>query len=100
MALQCNVTTADGLVATDAYIRPQFEVRKKVDEEDAKTALLFVECEVYLNAAAANAHGSPQLSIPSVDRFKGPWDTDGAALEAQGYALMKAQPALTNAVDV
>ena len=100
MALQCNVTTADGLVATDAYIRPKFEVRKKVDEEDVKTALLFVECEVYLNAAAANAHGSRKLSISGVDRFKGAWDTDGASLEAQGYALMKAQPDLTDAVDV
>lgn len=100
MALQCNVTTADGLVATDAYIRPKFEVRKKVDKEDVKTALLFVECEVYLNAAAANAYGSRQLSIPGVDRFKGAWDTDGASLEAQGYALMKAQPDLTDAVDV
>ena len=100
MALQCNVTTVEGLVATGAYIRPQFEVRKKVNEGDVKTAFLFVECEVYVNATAANAYGSKRLSIPSVDRFKGAWDTDGASLEAQGYALIKAQPALAGAVDV
>ena len=36
MALTCDVTTSDGLVVSDAYIRPKFEVRKKIDENDVK----------------------------------------------------------------
>jgi hypothetical protein len=34
-----------------------------------------------------------------VDRFKGAWDSEGGGLEVQGYALMKLQAALTDAVD-
>tara|TARA_R110000796_G_scaffold99784_3_gene208169 strand:+ start:29 stop:331 length:303 start_codon:yes stop_codon:yes gene_type:complete len=100
MALQCDVTTSDGIVVSDAYIRPKFEVRKKVDEEDVKTSYLFVECEVYQSQALANAHGSRTLQVLDVDRFKGAWDSEGGGLEVQGYALMKAQPALADATDV
>lgn len=100
MALQCDVTTSDGIVVSDAYIRPKFEVRKKVDEDDVKTAYLFVECEVYQSQALANAHGSRTLQVLDVDRFKGAWDSEGGGLEVQGYALMKAQPALADATDV
>ena len=100
MALQCDVTTSDGIVVSDAYIRPKFEVRKKVDEDDVKTAYLFVECEVYQSQALANAHGSRTLQVSDVDRFKGAWDSEGGGLEVQGYALMKAQPALADATDV
>jgi hypothetical protein len=100
MALQCDVTTSDGLGVTNAYIRPKFEVRKKVDEDDVKTTYLFVECEVYQSEALANVHGSKRIQVPDVDRFKGVWDSAGDTLEAQGYALMKAQPALADAVDV
>tara|TARA_R110002126_G_scaffold3204_1_gene17967 strand:+ start:648 stop:950 length:303 start_codon:yes stop_codon:yes gene_type:complete len=100
MALTCDVTTSDGIVVSDAYIRPKFEVRKKIDEDDVKTAYLFVECEVYQSQALANAHGSRTLQVSDVDRFKGAWDVDGGGLEVQGYALMKAQPALADATDV
>ena len=100
MALQCDVTTSDGIVVSDAYIRPKFEVRKKVDEDDVKTAYLFVECEVYQSQALANAHGSRTLQVLDVDRFKGAWDSEGGGLEVQGYAMMKAQPALADATDV
>jgi len=100
MALTCDVTTSDGIAVLGAYIRPQFEVRKKVDEDDVKTAYLFVECEVFLSAVAANTSGAKRLQVPDVDRFKGSWDSAGGTLEAQGYALMKAQAALTSAVDV
>ena len=100
MALTCDVTTSDGIVVSDAYIRPKFEVRKKVDEDDVKTAYLFVECEVYQSQALANAHGSRTLQVLDVDRFKGAWDSEGGGLEVQGYALMKAQPALADATDV
>ena len=100
MALQCDVTTSDGIVVSDAYIRPKFEVRKKVDEDDVKTAYLFVECEVYQSQALANAHGSRTLQVSDVDRFKGAWDSEGGGLEVQGYAMMKAQPALADATDV
>ena len=100
MALQCDVTTSDGLVVSDAYIRPQFEVRKKIDEDDVKHPFLFVECEVYQSELAANTHGSRTLQVPDVDRFKGAWDSAGGGLEVQGYALMKAQPALADATDV
>ena len=100
MALTCDVTTSDGLVVSDAYIRPKFEVRKKIDEDDVKTAYLFVECEVYQSQALANTHGSRTLQVLDVDRFKGAWDVDGGGLEVQGYALMKAQPALADATDV
>ena len=99
MALQCDVTTSDGLVVTGAYIRPKFEVRKKINEDDVKTTYLFVECEVFASEALANVHGSKRLQVPDVDRFKGVWDSAGGGLEVQGYALMKAQPALTDAVD-
>ena len=100
MALQCDVTTSDGIVVSDAYIRPKFEVRKKIDEDDVKTAYLFVECEVYQSQALANAHGSRTLQVSDVDRFKGAWDSEGGGLEVQGYAMMKAQPALADATDV
>jgi hypothetical protein len=100
MALQCDVTTADGIDVSGAYIRAKFEVRKKVDDDDVKTTYLFVECEVFASEALANAHGSRTLQVPDVDRFKGVWDSAGDTLEAQGYALMKAQPALADAVDV
>jgi hypothetical protein len=69
-------------------------------EDNEKAAYLFVACEVYLNETAANTSGGKRLQCGGVDRFKGPWDTDGASLEAQGYALMKAQPDLADAVDV
>ena len=100
MALTCDVTTSDGIVVSDAYIRPKFEVRKKIDEDDVKTAYLFVECEVYQSQALANAHGSRTLQVSDVDRFKGAWDSEGGGLEVQGYAMMKAQPALADATDV
>ena len=100
MALTCDVTTSDGIAVSDAYIRPQFEVRKKIDEDDVKTSYLFVECEVFASAALADTFGSKRLQVPDVDRFKGVWDSAGDTLEAQGYALMKAQPALADAVDV
>jgi hypothetical protein len=100
MALTCDVTTHDGLVVTSAYIRPKFEVRKKIDEEDVKTSYLFVECEVYQSELAANTFGSRTLQVPDVDRFKGAWDSEGGGLEVQGYALMKAQAALADATDV
>jgi|TARA_R110000751_G_scaffold17928_8_gene54844 hypothetical protein len=100
MALLCDVTTSDDIVVSDAYIRPRFEVRKKIDEEDVKTSYLFVECEVYQSQALANAHGSRTLQVLDVDRFKGAWDSEGGGLEVQGYALMKAQPALADATDV
>ena len=99
MALLCDVTTSDGILVSDAYIRPKFEVRKKIDEDDAKTSYLFVECEVYQSEALANTHGSRTLQVSDVDRFKGAWDSAGGGLEVQGYALMKAQAALTDAVD-
>ena len=100
MALLCDVTTSDGLVVSDAYIRPQFEVRKKVSgDDDTKAAYIFVACEVYINEAAANTTGGKRLQVPDVDRFKGAWDSAGGGLEVQGYALMKAQAALTDAVD-
>ena len=100
MALQCDVTTSDGLVVSDAYIRPKFEVRKKVDEDDVKASYLFVECEVYQSEALANTHGSRTLQVSDVDRFKGAWDSEGGGLEVQGYALMKTQAALADATDV
>ena len=100
MALQCDVTTSDGILVSDAYIRPRFEVRKKIDEEDVKHPYLFVECEVYQSEALANTHGSRTLQVLDVDRFKGAWDSEGGGLEVQGYALMKAQPALADATDV
>jgi hypothetical protein len=104
MALQCDVTTSDGLVVTGAYIRPKFEVRKKVslndDGEATKVAYLFVECEVFVSEATSNIVPQMKLQVPDVDRFKGAWDVDGGGLEAQGYALMKAQAALTDATDV
>ena len=100
MALQCDVTTSDGIVVSDAYIRPKFEVRKKVSLNDDGEAYLFVECEVYQSQALANAHGSRTLQVLDVDRFKGAWDSEGGGLEVQGYALMKAQPALADATDV
>jgi hypothetical protein len=99
MALICDVTTSDGLPVLGAYIRPKFEVRKKVDADDVKTSYLFVECEVFVSKAASNTFGSKRLQVPDVDRFKGVWDSAGGSLEVQGYALMKAQPALTDAVD-
>ena len=100
MALTCDVTTSDGLVVSDAYIRPKFEVRKKIDENDVKHPFLFVECEVYQSEALANTHGSRTLQVPDVDRFKGAWDSEGGGLEVQGYALMKTQAALADATDV
>ena len=100
MALTCDVTTSDGLVVSDAYIRPKFEVRKKINEDDVKTSYLFVECEVYQSEALANTHGSRTLQVPDVDRFKGAWDSEGGGLEVQGYALMKTQAALADATDV
>ena len=100
MALQCDVTTADGIPVLGAYIRPKFEVRKKVGEDDVKTSYLFVECEVFASSSLADTHGSKRLQVPNVDRFKGTWNSAGGTLEAQGYALMKAQPALADAVDV
>jgi hypothetical protein len=99
MALTCDVTTADGIPVLGAYIRPKFEVRKKIDEDDVKTSYLFVECEVFVSAALADTFGSKRLQVPDVDRFKGVWDSAGGSLEVQGYALMKTQPALVDAVD-
>ena len=100
MALLCDVTTSDGILVSDCYIRPKFEVRKKINEDDVKTSYLFVECEVYQSELAANTHGSRTLQVSDVDRFKGAWDSEGGGLEVQGYALMKAQPALADATDV
>ena len=100
MALQCDVTSSEGLTVTAAYIRPRFEVRKKVGEGDVKVVYLFVECEVYQSEAIANTAGGKRLQIGGVDRFKGAWDPAGGGLEVQGYALMKAQPDLLGAIDV
>ena len=100
MALQCDVTTADGIDVSGAYIRAKFEVRKKVDEDDVKTTYLFVECEVYQSEALANVHGSKRLQVTDVDRFKGVWNSGVDSLEVQRYNLMKAQPALAGAIDV
>ena len=104
MALQCDVTTHDGILVSDCYIRPKFEVRKKVslndDGEATKVAYLFVECEVFVSEATSNMVPQMKLQVPDVDRFKGAWDSEGGGLEVQGYALMKAQPALADATDV
>ena len=100
MALQCDVTTADGIDVADAYIRAKFEVRKKLDEDNIKTSYLFVECEVFVSEALSNTYGSRTLKVPDVDRFKGVWNSGGDSLEVQGYDLMKAQPALAGAIDV
>ena len=96
MALQCDVTTSDGIAVTGAYIRPQFEVRKKFDLDKGKKSYLFVKCEVYVSEAVANTDGGRRLQARNV----GAWDTDGGSLEAQGYALMKEQSALADATDV
>ena len=100
MALQCDVTTSDGIAVTGAYIRPQFEVRKKFDLNEGKQSYLFVQCEVYVSETVANTDGGRRLQARNVGRFRGAWDTAGGSLEAQGYALMKAQSALADATDV
>ena len=100
MALKCDVVTSDGITVANAYIRPKFECRTKITEDDVSIKYLFVECEVYVSEILANTFGSRQLQVSDVDRFKGLWIVDGGTLEAQGYVLMKTQEALLNAVDV
>jgi hypothetical protein len=83
-----------------AYIRPKFEVRKKIDEDDVKTTISSWSARCLPLRHWLDTFGSKRLQVPDVDRFKGVWDSAGDTLEVQGYALMKAQPALADAVDV
>ena len=97
MAITADIPVS-GLSATGAYLRVSDIVIKKNDEDGTFYMTYGIAC--YVDAAARNAENPQTLLSREVDRFKvkglasPPSDPYAAA-----YADLKAQAAVSNAVD-
>ena len=104
MAITANMTTHDGVLLTDAYVRvTSTYVKKMVDGEGNAAWKLIYDVEIYKDQATrddANKEKSMRISNKHIDHFKIDYDLDSSDNPVKlAYADLKTNSELSNVQD-
>ena len=101
MAVQGTIETQGGLNATNAYLRINSIVMKKIiGGSDNNRWQLVYNVDAYVNASARNSAPDTRLAATHVSSFKIISDTEPGDCMAIAYGNLKAQNAVSNVSDL